>query len=69
MNSGAIRVEGLTRDYGRFRALDHVNLTIEPADRRAPRSQRKRVKRPCCAVDGLLGDKAAPGCSGQPSFT
>jgi ABC-2 type transport system ATP-binding protein len=30
MNSGAIRVEGLTRDYGRFRALDHVNLTIEP---------------------------------------
>jgi ABC-2 type transport system ATP-binding protein len=30
MKSGAIRVEGLTRDYGRFRALDHVNLTIEP---------------------------------------
>ena len=30
MNSGAIRVEELTRDYGRFRALDHVNLTIEP---------------------------------------
>ncbi len=30
MNGGAIRAEGLTRDYGRFRALDHVNLTIEP---------------------------------------
>ena len=30
MNDCAIRAEGLTRDYGRFRALDHVNLTIEP---------------------------------------
>jgi ABC-2 type transport system ATP-binding protein len=30
MNGGAIRAEGLTRDYGRLRALDHVNLTIEP---------------------------------------
>ena len=30
MNGGAIRADGLTRDYGRFRALDHVNLTIEP---------------------------------------
>jgi len=30
MNGGAIQAEGLTRDYGRFRALDHVNLTIEP---------------------------------------
>lgn len=26
-----IRAEGLTRDYGRFRALDHVNLTIVSA--------------------------------------
>lgn len=30
MNGGAIRTEGLTRDYGRFRAVDHLNLTIEP---------------------------------------
>jgi len=30
MNDCAIRAEGLTRDYGRFRALDHVSLTIEP---------------------------------------
>ncbi|NLH44430.1 MAG: ABC transporter ATP-binding protein [Planctomycetes bacterium] len=30
MNDCAIRTEGLTRDYGRFRALDRVNLTIEP---------------------------------------
>jgi ABC-2 type transport system ATP-binding protein len=30
MNGNAIRAEGLTRDYGRFRALDHVNLTIGP---------------------------------------
>jgi ABC-2 type transport system ATP-binding protein len=30
MKGGAIHAEGLTRDYGRFRALDHVHLTIEP---------------------------------------
>ncbi len=30
MNGGAIRAEGLTRDYACLRALDHVTLTIEP---------------------------------------
>lgn len=30
MNEAAIRTEELTRDYGRFRALDRVNLTVEP---------------------------------------
>ncbi len=29
MNEAAIRTEGLTRDYGRFRALDNVDLTVE----------------------------------------
>ncbi len=30
MNEAVIRTEGLSRDYGRFRALDDVDLTIEP---------------------------------------
>jgi ABC-2 type transport system ATP-binding protein len=30
MSDAAIQTEGLTRDYGQFRALDDVNLTVEP---------------------------------------